>query len=215
MASPNASSVDPQFRVFVARVRYGSLFGTKVVDDPSNSYTGRLAITQTLARLVAEEVVRKEHRILDVGCGTGTDLITLAHWGFEDLHGLDYNKADLRLARARERRQLGRRVVRWTTGTARDLARIEDRSFDVVLDTLLLSNFDERYHKPYFAEVARILRPNGLFLLHFRLGEGGPRIPRALFAQKERFRTGFAEGEKKLQDRPGHAMVYILRRLRE
>jgi SAM-dependent methyltransferase len=46
---------------------------------------------------------------------------------------------------------------------------LKDRSFDVVIDTLVWSGLKSPEMPGYFRQVARVLRPGGLFVLHARI----------------------------------------------
>lgn len=192
-------------------------FTDVVVDDPDLAWLGRPAVSHVVAEMVASGELTKRHRVLDIGCGRGTDLLALAAWGFRKLHGLDYNKAELRVAKARERRLLDRRAIEWKAGTLAALREYPPARFDLVLDVFLLSNLRRKHFARYFREVARVLKPGGKLLVHFKVGRGepdGPQMPsppRALFEKVRRYRTGMAEGEKGLAP-PQLVMVYVLER---
>lgn len=192
-------------------------FADVVVDDPALAWIGRPSVSHELAHLVAEGSLARTHRILEVGCGRGLDLVTLASWGFRKLHGLDYNRAELRVAKARERRALGKRVVQWEAGTLAALERYPEARFDLVYDVFLLSNLRRPHFARYFREIARVLKPGGRLLVHFKVGRGAPvgselpRPPRSLFARVRRHRTGMPEGEDGRAP-PQLALVYLMER---
>lgn len=202
----------------MAHVKYvRDPFSEAVVDDPSLAWIGRPAVSHVLAELVASGELTRRHRILDIGCGRGEDLVALATWGFRKLHGLDYNRAELRAARAKERRALKRSVIEWRAGTLAALSHHPAKRFDLVLDVFLLSNLRGKDHARYFEEIARVLKPGARLLIHFKTGgtgapgRGMPRPPRALFETRRRYRTGMAEGDDG-RGEPQLVVVYDLRR---
>lgn len=192
-------------------------FAQITVDDPDLAWIGRPAVSHVLAEMVASGELTRRHRILDIGCGRGTDLLTLASWGFRKLHGLDYNRAELRVAKVRERRLLKRRVVDWKAGTLAALAEYPAKRFDLVYDVFLLSNLKQEHFARYFDEIARVLKPGGRLVVHFKVGRGEPiesemaKPPRALFKSVRRYRTGMAEGEHGRAP-PQLVRVYVLQR---
>lgn len=112
---------------------------------------------QQLARVLVERYISpySRQRILDIGCGTGGNLVFLARWG--EGFGIDFSPLALSLA---SRRRLPR--LAQASGLALPYA---DQSFDLV--TL----FDVLYHrwitddKQVVNETYRVLRPGGWLIL--------------------------------------------------
>lgn len=198
------------------KARYPPLFSEKTVYD-RRPYLGRPSASHVVAQLVAHGRIKKSHRILDLGCGRGPDVLALATWGYRKLHALDINKFEIDVAKGREADLLAKPVVDWVVGTMRALDCFDDRYFDVVIDTFLLSNFDEKDHEAYFAEVHRLLRRRGLLVLHYKVnpgwehGGGMPRPGRKDWRVVDKFETAFVEGEGGME-KPELAVVYLLER---
>jgi SAM-dependent methyltransferase len=95
---------------------------------------------------------------LEVGAGSGRLLIRLGLERPYRLVALDYAVYAMRAVR--ENAQRARRDARLVLGDSRSLP-FADASFDVVLSGGLLEHF--RDPRPVVAEMARILRPGGLF----------------------------------------------------
>lgn len=186
-------------------------FRRRKSDDATNSYVGRPSISETVATLIVKRKIRKTDRILDVGCGRGKDLITLATWKFRDLHGLDFNQADIDIAKAEELRHLEKRQIDWKVGTLGHLRDYDAGEMDVVLDTLTLCNIRPKHHARYFRAIARIMRPGGLLVIQYRNAAPWTECP-SRFELIDRWKIGFAEGEDGLLDRIGAAEVILLRR---
>lgn len=159
--------------------RVRSSLDAPLLDEPRD-YVGRPGISPALAALVSAGLLCPDHRVLDVGCGRGTDLLALARLGFRRLEGLDHNAASLRVAKRRERdarqgRQggQGRQAtpwIAWHWATLDKLLEFSPASFDWIVDTFLLNNLREADEAEYLRRLARLLPRGGGLLLHVKYG---------------------------------------------
>ncbi len=98
-------------------------------------------------------------KVLDIACGTGYGCAMLAKSGAAFVTGLDLDAGAIQFAR----QTYSADNIRFDTGNAQHLADIEDASFDVV------TSFETIEHLPdveaYLAELCRVLKPGGLFLV--------------------------------------------------
>lgn len=101
-------------------------------------------------------------RALDLGCGTGTNCIYLARHGWETV-GVDFSILAIRRAQ-RKARQAGV-DCRFYRGDVTDLAFLAD-PFDLALDIGCLHSLPLEKRGRYASEVARLVRPGGLYLLY-------------------------------------------------
>jgi len=124
--------------------------------------------------------LRDGHRVLDVGCCTGNLLRTTGKLYPEvELVGLDPDPKAL--ARAGRKARRAGVDVRLDRGFAQELP-YPDGSFDRVFSSLMLHHLDSTSKDALFAEVRRVLRPDGLLVLadavlddHHGHGHGGGR----------------------------------------
>jgi SAM-dependent methyltransferase len=111
-------------------------------------------------------------RILEIGCGGGQNAIVLAKWGAKSV-GLDISDQQLAHAKALAAK-IGVRVP-FHLGDMQNLRRFPAASFDAVLSSHAIGYADNV--GAVFGEVARILRPRGLFVFaegHPIIRTGGP-----------------------------------------
>ncbi|MBE9136956.1 class I SAM-dependent methyltransferase [Nodosilinea sp. LEGE 07088] len=107
-------------------------------------------------------------RILDLGCGTGDIAVWLANSGYA-AYGIDI--APSAIAWAKEKAQAQQSQVQFTVGSVLDLAVYEDDSFDLVVDSRCLHCIigPDRAHT--LANIYRVLKPSGGFLIQSMCGE--------------------------------------------
>ena len=101
-------------------------------------------------------------RALDLGCGTGTNCIYLAHHGWEAV-GVDFSALAIRRARRNARR--AGVDCRFYRGDVTDLAFLTG-PFDLVLDIGCLHSVPPKRRKRYAAGLARLVRPGGRYMLY-------------------------------------------------
>lgn len=132
-------------------------------------YVGRPGISPALAALIAAGEIRRGHRILDVGCGTGTDALLLARWGFRHVHGIDPDGESIRVARSRTTRFKLQRRLRFDVAAPETLSTLpQAKRYDIVLHTLVANNLQKGKDR-HFRAVAHAMKPDGLLLLHERV----------------------------------------------
>jgi ubiquinone/menaquinone biosynthesis C-methylase UbiE len=110
-------------------------------------------------RLLDQAGIEPGHRVLDLGCGTGT-LAAMAKGRVPgaELVGLDGDPEVL--ARAREKTESEGLEVRFDEGLSTELP-YEDSSFDRVLSTLFFHHLTGSDKRRTATELERVLRPGG------------------------------------------------------
>ena len=106
--------------------------------------------------------------VLEVGCGTGHDAARLARAGL-DVTAVDVSAEAIRRARERYGAEARFEVADVTAGLPAD-----DATFDAVMANVSLHMFPWSVTRAVFDEVARLLRPAGLFLFHVNAREDRP-----------------------------------------
>ena len=140
--------------------------------------TKLLGVDRTRRRLVAQAELTPGHRVLEVGCGTGSLLIDIGrrHPAVE-LVGLDPDPKALARAERKARRAGVR--LRLDRGFS-DAMPYEDASFDRVLSSLMYHHVPPDEKPAMFREIHRVLKPGGrLELVDF----AGPERARGFFAR--------------------------------
>jgi SAM-dependent methyltransferase len=101
-------------------------------------------------------------RALDVGCGTGTNSIYLAHQGYSVV-GVDFSTKAISLAQSKAQ-QLGL-AIDFKVADVTKLDFLHD-PFDYILDIGCLHTLDESGRVEYAAHLARLAKPGGTFMLY-------------------------------------------------
>ncbi len=101
-------------------------------------------------------------RVLDLGCGNGSDAITLARHGAIVI-ALD--GADAGLAHARARAEREEVKVEWRKGDLADLAFLRAESIDAAFSAFAVSEVEDVSR--LFRQVQRVLKPSGPFVFSY------------------------------------------------
>lgn len=118
-------------------------------------------------------------RALDLGCGTGTNVICLARHGWQ-VTGVDFVPRAIRMAREKARRAGVQADLR-----VGDVTRLSDLSgpYDLVLDMGCFHSLSPHGRQAYVKNVERLLAPGGSFLLYVFFkedpGAAGPGVSQA------------------------------------
>src|SRR5215469_721697 len=122
-------------------------------------------------KLFEQASVQAHHRVLDIGCGTGTFAVAIKTWmPSVEVVGLDPDPKAL--ARSRRKARRAGVAIRFDQGFA-DALPYSDGSFDRVFSSLMFHHLPQDAKLATMREVRRVLRPGGaLHLLDFE--EEGP-----------------------------------------
>jgi len=129
---------------------YPNLFA---VEESHWWHIGRRRIITSFVKAICDQVKDRRARILDVGCGTGANLVRLADFG--DAEGVDISPDALKFCRER-----GLHNVK--LGAAETLP-YEDGEFDLVTALDVVEHIDDDVAS--LREMHRVLRPGGRVLL--------------------------------------------------
>ena len=112
-------------------------------------------------------------RALDLGCGTGTNALTLARNGWQ-VTGVDFVARAIKTAQDKARQ--GRLQIDFHVG---DVIRLENVSgpFDLILDIGCFHALSDQGKAAYVGNLRQLLAPEGTFLMYayFRLPDEGPK----------------------------------------
>jgi ubiquinone/menaquinone biosynthesis C-methylase UbiE len=123
-------------------------------------------------KLFDQASVQPHHRVLDVGCGTGTFAVAIKSWlPSAEVVGLDPDPKAL--ARSRRKAERAGISIHFDQGFANALP-YSDGSFDRVFSSLMFHHIPHDSKLATMREVRRVLKPGGsLHLLDFE--QEGPR----------------------------------------
>ena len=116
-------------------------------------YIGRRRILTQFVEQICRQVTDRPARILDVGCGTGANLLMLSNYG--EAEGVDVSEDALEFCRARG-------LDKVKLGAAEELP-YEDGTFDLVTAFDVVEHMDDDLAG--LTEMRRVLRPGGRVLL--------------------------------------------------
>jgi len=116
-------------------------------------YIGRRRIIASLVEQICRDVKDRRPRILDVGCGTGANLLLLSQYG--DAEGVDISEDALMFCRERGLEQV-------KLGAGEELP-YENGTFDLVTAFDVVEHMDDELVG--LREMRRVLRPGGKVLL--------------------------------------------------
>ncbi len=101
--------------------------------------------------------------VVDLGCGSGKDVIAAARLVGEKGHVIGVDMTEAMLARARERqREAGLGSVSFLLGTVEDLP-VESETVDVALSNCVINHVTDKARA--YREIYRVLKPGGRFVI--------------------------------------------------
>lgn len=109
-------------------------------------------------------------RALDLGCGTGTNSLTLAKYGWK-VTGIDFVWQAIRLARQKTHRAGYQSQVDLHTADVTQLDFLK-QLYDFILDIGCLHSIPFTKRSVYFDTVDRLLKPSGIYMLYAFFQEG-------------------------------------------
>lgn len=162
--------------------------------DPLDPYV--CAVRQEQERVLIRclkrvgQVPVHEKRALEIGCGSGTNLVNLIHLGFQPHNLVGNELLEESLARARS---LLPRAVTLIPGDASSLA-LENESFDIVLQsTVFTSVLDDDFQERLAKRMWTLARPGG-GILWYDFTWDNPRNPDVRGVPAKRICRLFPEG---------------------
>lgn len=126
-------------------------------------------------------------RLLDIGCGSGRNAAYFANAGFE-VHGIDFAAAAKRKFEDSVSRLTVERRPRFVLGRIDRILPFDTACFDAAICFTTLENLTDDAHIENFKrELARVLKPDGLFAVYFLTPDDefyGPRVKKGPNGQK-------------------------------
>jgi SAM-dependent methyltransferase len=146
-------------------------------------------------------------RALDIGCGTGTNLIGLAKYGWQ-AEGIDYIHKAVR--KARQKLQDKNLTIPVYHGDFLTSTKVRG-PYDLILDIGCYHSFPDENKRRYENKIAVLLAKPGYFLIHGYLKSDSPRrgiTQKDIELFSTRFHVEFAERGTGLHERPSIWMLF-------
>jgi|WetSurMetagenome_2_1015567.scaffolds.fasta_scaffold283180_2 demethylmenaquinone methyltransferase / 2-methoxy-6-polyprenyl-1,4-benzoquinol methylase len=120
-------------------------------------------------KLAARTIVKeKPQRVLDIGCGTGDLSVNIAKLAYDgiEITGLDFSQPMLDMAKQKAEKAGVTKRVSFITGNVEQIP-FPDNYFDYVGISFAFRNltYDNPLCRPHFAEVLRVLKPGGRYVI--------------------------------------------------
>jgi len=120
-------------------------------------HTRRKAADQNLQSFLSQRTDTTSIRVLDIGCGTGSQLVAnQTEWPKISCVGLDYHIGMLNQAQRKSQ------SISWIQASG-DALPFPDHSFDYITNQFAFHHIPKK--ETFITEVFRILRPNGRFVM--------------------------------------------------
>ncbi|XP_055925577.1 EEF1A lysine methyltransferase 2-like [Argiope bruennichi] len=127
---------------------------------------------ERIVKWLEKNKVEKSAPILDIGCGNGMTLITLARSGFEDLTGVDYSEKAIQLAqKIAESENVKANLEALDFLSPSDPSTLNSKNFQVIIDKgtydaicLDIEHVEEK-RRQYIQQILNLLSSNGYFIL--------------------------------------------------
>ncbi len=141
---------------------------TEMFDTISNEYDGLNRVIsfgidvkwrQKVVKLVTE---KKPENILDIATGTGDLAINLTSTNAKEIIGLDISDGMLEVGRQKIKTKNLDGIISMVIGDSEDLP-FEDNTFDAITVAFGVRNFENL--ETGLAEILRVLKPNGIFVI--------------------------------------------------
>ena len=113
---------------------------------------------------IQEILKRNPNSVLEIGCGTGASLVSLASNNINNLTGIDINPSQVEMAKKRIQYCGLKDSVQIYLSSNSEKLPFEDNSLDVAFAESVLGILEHHHLIYLMSEVKRILKPNGLFL---------------------------------------------------
>ncbi len=148
------------------------------------------AQTAKKAHIAAKLALKPGQRVLDIGCGWGGTALYLNRVADVDVLGITLSTEQLNLARERAADAGVSDRVKFELVDYRDLAKREGQSFDRIVSIGMFEHVGTPNFDTYFRSCARMLRDDGVMLLH-TIGRMGSPGSTDVFTRKYIFPGGY------------------------
>lgn len=103
---------------------------------------------------------------LDIGSGLGRNSIYMAQNGFAQVVGVEIVDSAIDQAKKAVDELALQNKITFINKSVEDTLPFEDKSFDLIVDMMVMHLLDTNERAKYFAEIQRLLKPKGFFVFY-------------------------------------------------
>lgn len=149
--------------------------------------------------VVSEILKRNPSSVLEIGCGTGATLISLASNGVNNLVGVDISDSQIEMARRRIVHCKLQDNIQLSLAEKSGQLNFKDHSFDVVFAESVLGILSHQSLLKAIQEIKRVLKPNGVFISNDAIWQVGVSLEKAKRINARALKDfGFIQSSSKL-----------------
>ncbi len=154
--------------------------------------------------IAAKLALEPGQKVLDIGCGWGGMALSLAAWAGVSVDGVTLSEEQLRIARERAEAAGLSHLARFSLTDYRDV----EGPYDRIVSVGMFEHVGRPNYQAYFDKIARLLKPDGVAVIHSIGRADGPSTTDA-FTAKYIFPGGYIPALSEVLPRVERARLWV------